>query len=396
MVDPNGNKSWAYIFTINKRTRHMGLGPVAMVEVYPEPQRGDPLTLDQARDKAVEFRRLVKRGIDPLAQAEAERASNQGRLPQGERRVPTFDEIAETVIEQRTATMTNRKAKDQWSSTLTTYAYPTLKGVPVDQITASDVRAVLEPIWNSKNETASRLRQRIGNVLDYAAEHEWITEDALAKMRRSMAKLKKPKDEDREGHAAMSVDEVPGFMSRLKEKPGMGAKALQFLILTATRSGQVRGVTWDEIDLENAVWTTPKGRMKKRHSDHRVPLSAPAVALLRSLHKEEGSDLVFPSPTKAGSQVSDNTLRKIMQDMGIKDAVPHGFRASFSTWAANRTSYDTQLVEAALHHVDENKVRAAYQRTDFLEKRVPMMRSWGDWVTGSRTGGNAVPMRSAG
>lgn len=395
MVDPNGNKSWAYIFTINKKTRQMGLGSVTMTEVAAKPERGDPLTLDEARDKALELRRLVKRGIDPLAQAEAERAANQGRLPQGERRVPTFDEVAEKVITQRTAKMTNQKAKDQWGTTLTTYVYPKLKGVPVDQVTPSDVLGVLEAIWQDIPETASRVRQRIRNVLDYAGDHDWLPEETLAKIVRAMSKLQKPKAEDNEGHAAMEADEVPGFMSRLQDKAGMGAKALQFLILTAARSGQVREATWDEIDLEKGLWITPKARMKKRHSDHRVPLSAPAVALLLSLPgREATSNLLFP-PAKAGKSLSDNTLRKAMQDLGVTDAVPHGFRASFSTWAANRTSYDSQLIEAALHHVDENKVRAAYQRTDFLEKRVPMMEAWGAFVTGSGAGGKVVPIRAA-
>jgi integrase len=396
MVDPNGNKSWSYIFTINKRTRQMGLGPVTLVEVEEKPERGDPLTVDQARDMLVEFRRLVKRGIDPLAQLQAERAANQGRLPHAERRVPTFGEVAEKVIALRTAKMTNKKAKEQWGSTLATYVYPKLKGVPVDQVTPSDVLGVLEAIWHDIPETAKRVRQRIRNVLDYAGDNDWLPEEALAKIVRAISKLQSPKPEESEGHAAMDADEVPGFMRRLQDKAGMGAKALQFLILTAARSGQVREATWDEIDLEKGLWITPKARMKKRHSDHRVPLSAPALALLRSLPgREATSNLLFPS-AKAGKSLSDNTLRKAMQDLGVTDAVPHGFRASFSTWAANRTSYDSQLIEAALHHVDENKVRAAYQRTDFLEKRVPMMEAWGAFVSGSGTGDNVVPMRSAG
>jgi integrase len=365
----------------------MGLGSVKLTD------RDDGLTLEEARDRALELRRLVKRGIDPLAQKQAERAANQGRLPEGERRIPTFEEVAEKVIEQRTAKMTNRKAKAQWTNTLKTYAYPALGGLPVDRITPSDVRGVLEPIWDKVPETASRVRQRIRNVLDYAADHDWIAEEALAKITRSIGKLEKLKSEDDEGHPAMAVADVPAFVTKLEKTDGMGAKALRFLLLTAARSGQVRGATWDEIDLDNAVWVTPKDRMKKKHSDHRVPLSAPAVALLKSLRRESSSNLVFPSPTKPGKQMSDGTLAKTMRDAGVTDAVPHGLRATFSTWAAN-SGFDTQLIEAALHHKDENKVRAAYQRTDFYERRVPMMEAWGALETAAPTGDKVVPIKA--
>lgn len=370
MVDPNGRKTWAFLYTIAKKRRHMGLGSV------------DHLTLDQARDEALRLRGLVKRGIDPLAVKEAERAANLGTTPVAvaSKRVPTFDEVAETVIEQRTANMTNRKAKDQWRATLTTYAYPKLKGIPVDQVSPTDVATILEAIWDTKNETASRVRQRIKTVLDYAARHDWIEETALAKLSRTMADFKKRSDDDKEGHKAMLAARAPAFMDRLREKPAISAKALQFLILTGARSGQVRGATWDEIDLDRALWIAPRDRMKKRHNDHRIPLAPAAVSLLRSLHREEASNLVFPSPTKPGTPMSDNTLNKIMSDMK-EEAVPHGFRATFSTWAAEQ-GYDSQLIEAALHHKDTNRVRAAYQRTDFLDRRGPLMDHWAAWLAG--------------
>lgn len=372
MVDPNGRKTWAFLYTINKKRRHMGLGSV------------DHLTLDQARDETLRLRGLVKRGIDPLAVKEAERAANLGTAPVAiaARRAPTFDEVAEIVIAQRTAKMTNRKAKDQWRATLATYAYPKLKGLPVDQVSPTDVATILEAIWDTKNETASRVRQRIKTVLDYAARHDWIDETALAKLSRTMADFKKLSD-DKEGHKAMPADRAPAFVARLREKTAISAKALQFLILTGARSGQVRGATWDEIDLERALWTAPRDRMKKRHSDHRIPLAPATVSLLRSLHREEASDLVFPSPTKAATPMSDNTLNKIMSDMN-EEAVPHGFRSTFSTWAAEQ-GYDSQLIEAALHHKDTNRVRAAYQRTDFLDRRGPLMDHWAAWLDGEQS-----------
>jgi integrase len=380
MVDPNGRKTWAFLYTINKKRRHMGLGSI------------DLLPLDQARNEALRLRDLVKRGIDPLAQQEAERAANLGIAPiaVAAKRVPTFDEMVEKVLPQRTAKMTNEKAKAQWRSTLETYAYPKLKGVPVDQITPSDLAGVLEALWSPSNpkerpkiDTGMKLKQRIKIVLDYAARHDWLAEATLAKLSRTMADFKKLSDDGKEGHKSMPADSAPGFMARLRQKEAISAKALQFLILTGARSGQVRGATWDEIDLNRGLWTAPRDRMKKRHSDHRIPLAPAAVALLRSLYREEASNLVFPSPTKSGAPMSDNTLNKIMSDMG-EEAVPHGFRATISTWAAER-GYDSQLIEAALHHKDTNRVRAAYQRTDFLERRGPLMDEWAAWLGGEET-----------
>lgn len=368
LVDPNGRKSWAFLFTINKKRRQMGLGSI------------DFLSLDQARDEALRLRKLVKRGIDPLALQEAERDTHQDTSTVSS--IPTFLEVAEKVIAQRQAKMSNSKAQNQWPATLKTYVYPTLGDLPVNKIAPTDVSSVLEAIWDSKNETASRVRQRIKTVLDYAARHDWIEEAALAKLARTMADFKKRSPEEIEGHKAMAADCAPEFMQRLGEKGALSAKALRFLILTGARSGQVRGATWDEFDLEASLWTVPRDRMKKRHSDHRVPLSPEAVALLEGLHREEESNLVFPSPTKAKTPISDNTLNKIMSDMGEK-SVPHGFRATFSTWAAN-SGYDSQVIEAALHHKDANKVRAAYQRTDFLDRRKPMMEEWAAFLSGPK------------
>ena len=389
LVDPEGNKTWAFFYTINKVSRQIGLGRLSLRD-------GDEgLTLDQARDKAQDYRKLVKAGIDPAPVHRERRVAPPADAPVIEQHGPTFKELAETVVAQQTATMTNKKAAAQWTSTLETYAFPTLGTKPIETVTASDVRTVLEAIWFKVPETASRLRQRILKVLDYAAEHGHLGEDALLKIRRSALALKKVTSEDDEGHAAMAADDVPGFMEKLADRPGLPARALQFLSLTATRSGQVRGATWDEIDLDKGLWVTPRARMKKRHSDHRVPLSAPALELLKALPRESTSNLVFPSPTKPGNPVSDGTLGKIMRDMGVTDAVPHGFRTSFSTWAAERTGFDSQLVEAALHHADENKVRKAYQRTDFLDKRGPLMDAWGAFVTGAGAEDNVVPIKAA-
>ena len=379
LVDPEGNKTWAFFYTINKVSRQIGLGRLSIRD-------GDEgLSLDQARDKAQDYRKLVRAGIDPAPVQRERRTAPPADAPVIEQHGPTFKELAVTVVAQQTATMTNKKAAAQWTSTLESYAFPTLGTKPIETVSASDVRKVLEAIWHDIPETASRLRQRILKVLDYAAEHGHLGEDALLKIRRSVLALKKVTSDDDDGHAAMSAVDVPGFMARLADRPGFAARALQFLMLTATRSGQVRGATWDEIDLDKGLWVTPRARMKKRHSDHRVPLSAPAVALLRALPRDAKSNLVFPSPTNSGSELSGDTLGKVMKDMDVTDATPHGFRTSFSTWAAERTGFDSQLVEAALHHADENKVRKAYQRTDFLDKRGPLMEAWGAFLGGEET-----------
>lgn len=372
LVDPNGCKSWAFFYTFDKRRRQMGLGAVDMLDL--------DKNLVAVRRHVRKLREQVQAGIDPLGQRDVDRAAI--RRPGAATAIPTFEAVASKVIAQRTATMSNAKAQGQWSATLKTYVYPTIGGVPVNQITPSDLSSVLEAIWDTKNETASRVRQRIKTILDYAARHDWIEEAALAKLSRTMNDFKKRAPDDVEGHKAMPAEAAPMFMARLRDKAAISAKALQFLILTGGRSGQVRGATWDEIDLDGALWTVPRDRMKKRHSDHRVPLSPEAVALLKSLHKEEESNLLFPSPTKPGTPVSDNTLNKIMSDMG-EEAVPHGFRATFSTWAANQ-GYDSQLIEAALHHKDTNKVRASYQRTDFLDRRKPMMDGWSAFLMGPK------------
>jgi integrase len=370
IVDPNGNKSWAFLYTINKRRRQMGLGSIQF------------MNLDQARDEALRLRKLVKRGIDPLAQQEAERAANQASPPGLAKAVPTFESLAEEVIAIRTAKMKNEKAKAQWKSTLETYAFPHIGAMPVDRITAADCKALLLEIWEEKNETASRLRQRINSVLEEAADREYIEEATFQKIKRTIGKLKKRGREEVEHHKALPIEEAAAFAAKLREKDSLSAKALHFLILTAARSGQVRGATWDEIDLEAGLWTVPKERMKKRHSDHVVPLHNAAIALLRSLHKEEGSNLVFPSPTKPGSQMSDNTLNKLMSDMGETEAVPHGFRSTFATWA-RKEGYDSLWIEAALHHKDENEVRAAYQRTEgYAEERTGMMKHWAAFLEG--------------
>ena len=382
MVDPNGNKSWAFLYTINKRSRHMGLGSLL------------DLDLDAARDKALELRRLVKRGIDPLAQLQAERASNQGRLPASEHPVPTFDAVAEKVIEARAKRWRNDKSEAQWKATLETYAYPVLKGVPVNQITTADVRKVLEPIWDEKPDTAKKLRQRIMVVLEDAVADDLMQPEQIVKITAGLKKALQPHGKRKKnGHAALPHEELPGFMTKLRTRPGFAARALEFTILTAARSGETRGAVWSEIDLDNGVWTVPADRMKAAE-EHKVPLSAPALALLRGLHKEEDSELVFPSPTKAGEAMSDMTLLQVLRRMDV-EATVHGFRATFRSWVAERTNFPGEVAEAALAHQIPNEVERAYKRTTFFEKRRELMKAWASYCDGPATGDKVVPIKAA-
>lgn len=379
MVDPNGNKSWAFLYTINKRSRHMGLGSI------------EELDLDAARDRALELRRLVKRGIDPLAQLQAERAANQGRVRLAERPVPTFEQVAEDVRDIRIKGLTNEKVKAGWLSSITTYVYPHVKGVPIDQVTFGDLEKALEELRHDKPDTARKLRFKILNILDYAAAHDWIDEARLAKISRELKKIKIQREKERHPH--LDYKELPDFITKLRARPGFSARALEFLILTAARSQEVRGATWSEIDREAGVWSIPKGRMKAREP-HTVPPSKQALAILKGLHKEEGSDLVFPSATKAGEQMSDMTLLQVLRRMDRNDISVHGFRATFRTWVAEETSYPSEVAEAALAHKIPNEVERAYKRTTFFDKRRDLMQSWGAFCEGPATGDKVVPIKA--
>jgi integrase len=287
--------------------------------------------------------------------------------------------------------LTNEKVKAGWLSSLTTYVYPHVKGVPIDQVTSSDFLKALEGLRHDHPDTARKLRFKILNILDHAASHDWIEEARLAKISRDVKKLKIQREKQRHPH--LPYADVPAFITALRDRPGFSARALEFLILTAARSQEVRGATWSEIDLETGVWSIPKERMKAREP-HTVPLGKQALRILKSLHKEENSDLVFPSATKAGQQMSDMTLLQVLRRMGRDDVSVHGFRATFRTWVAEETSYPSEVAEAALAHKIPNEVERAYKRTTFFEKRRELMKSWGAYCDGPATGAKVVPIKA--
>lgn len=283
-----------------------------------------------------------------------------------------------------------RRHREQWITTLRTYAFPKMGALPVDEVGSGHILEVLTPIWLEKPETARRVKQRIGAVLDWAFGKGW--REAEAPMRALGKAL--PKNDAGAGHfEAMPYADVAGFMAKLRQREGMGALALEALILTAARSGEIRLATWDEVDLEKGLWSIPAARMKRNRA-HVVPLSKPALAAFQraKVLRTDDAALVFPgqSPKKP---MSDATLAAVLKRMGIT-AVPHGFRSSFKDWAGEVGGFPNELSEAALAHAIPNKAEAAYRRGDLLERRRVMMEAWARYCAGE-AGGNVVPMVAA-
>ena len=357
-VSGESARSWVLRVMIGTKRRHIGLGG------FPD------VTLSQAREKARAAREQILNGIDPIAHRKA--LASQLRAAQASEK--TFEEAAKAYIDAHGDTWKNPKHRAQWVSTLETYAYPHMGQLQVRDVAQEHVLAALEPIWKKKNETASRLRGRIESVLDWATVRKYREGDNPARWKGHLDKLlpAPSKVQKVEHHRALPMDEMPAFLVRLKEKEGLAPRALEFLILTAARSGEVRGATWSEIDFESNVWIIPAERMKSGR-EHRVPLSSEAVKLLKALPQLQGNPLVFPAPR--GGVLSDMTLTAVMRRMEV-DAVPHGFRSTFRDWTAERTNHPRELAEQALAHTLESKVEAAYRRGDALEKRRAMMQEW--------------------
>lgn len=360
-VNEAEGRSWVLRILVGDKRRHIGLGG------YPT------VTLAQARDRAREMRELVLKGIDPVEKRRE--AARDLKIRQASRK--TFEEVAQAFIAYQEHSWKNTKHRKQWSSTLEAYAYPILGQMPVDAITEQSVIAVLEPIWTLKTETASRLRGRIESILDWARVRGHRDGDNPARWKGHLDKVFPAQSlvKKVEHFPAVPVNTVPTFYRRLEGISGVSAIALRFLILTAARSGEVRGAEWVEIDMEQAIWTIPASRMKSKRQ-HRVPLSAAALAVLRATREHKlatGSGLVFCN--SKGGQLSDMSLTSVMRRMKV-EAVPHGFRSSFRDWVGEHTQYPSDVAEMALAHVLPNKTEAAYRRGDALEKRRGMMDAW--------------------
>jgi len=339
------------------------------------------VTLAEAREAALEARRLLRRGIDPIDERKRRRKAE----PLAAVTTITFADAARRYVHDHRDEWRNPKHAAQWTSTLETYANPVLVAMDVREIMPAHIETVLRPIWLEKQETASRLRGRIERVLDWCRTKDYRNGENPARWKGNLDHLlpKRPKKSLAvKHHPALPWGELPAFMRRLQEVGGMGAGALEFLILTAARSGEVRGATWDEIDLDNAVWTIPAARMKGGH-EHRVPLTDDALDLLRSLPRMAGSPYVFFAPR--GGKLSDMTVSAVCRRMGVK-AVPHGFRSTFRDWAAETTNYPREVAEQALAHVNADKVEAAYRRSDLFERRRALMQEWAAYCQGGGDG----------
>jgi integrase len=341
----------------------MGLGAV------------EDVSLAQAREAAVEARKLARRGVDPINDREAKRAAAIAA-----RTLNTFKEVADAYQDAHKASWRNAKHRQQWTNTLTTYVYPVLGDTPVAAVCVAQVMQILEPIWQIKPETAGRVRGRIETVLDYASARAWRTGDNPARWRGHLSNLLPARTKVRrvEHHAALPWAEVAAFMGMLADQQGNAALALRFAILTAARTGEVLGATWLEIDLQEKVWTIPAERMKAGRA-HRVPLSEPAVALLTALPGREG--FLLQGRTKDHG-MSNMAMLVLLRRMKRTDITPHGFRSTFRDWVAETTDYPSEVAEAALAHVVGDKVEAAYRRGDLFEKRRRLMDEWGVFCGG--------------
>jgi integrase len=355
-----GARSWVLRVVVNGRRRDFGLGPVDLV------------SLQEARDKAIEGRKLARIGLDPAA--EWKKAAGG---------IPTFERAARLYHETVKPSWKNGKHGDQWLTTLERHAFPHIGSTRVDHIDAPTIQNVLVPIWLTLPETARRVRQRIGSVLDFAHGKGWrATETPRGAINALMKRLKQPRKGP--GFAAMPYADLPSFMEGLRNaQPSIGRLALQFLILTAARSGEVRFATWSELEVDKANWNIPGQRMKAGEP-HSVPLTAPALAILdevRVLVASQNGQLLFPGLD--GKPLSDATLAKALRVAGGGDYTVHGFRSSFRDWVAERTSFPGEWAEAALAHALPNKTEAAYRRTKFLDQRRNLMSAWADYLNGA-------------
>lgn len=361
-VKKAGTKSWLFRYQLNGKTREMGLGSLRNV------------SLRQARFKAGQARQLLIQGIDPIAHKKA----NQHKTANAN--TWTFDRCAEEFIKAKSHEWTNEKHTEQWRATIRQFCSPVLGSLPVNQINTGLVMQVIEPIWYEKTETASRVRGRIENILSWATVRGYREGMNPALWRGHIEHLlpNKNKTTQPKHHPAMPYQDVGAFMDEIKHKVSISAKALQLTILTATRTSEVIGAKWDEINSQTGVWTIPAQRMKANR-EHRVPLSKQALNLLDNLPFKQ--DWLFPS-VQDGKHISNMAMLKFLKrDMRHPTLTVHGFRSTFRDWCAEQTSYPRELAESALAHVLSDKTEAAYQRGDLLQRRQKLMQSWANYCT---------------
>jgi integrase len=394
------SKSWVFKYRSGKRIREMGLGSLKVIG------------LKEAREQAARWRKVRQEGNDPLNVRNAERAIQNVETAKS----VTFLCCATEYMKAHEAGWRNAKHRAQWTSTLQTYAYPVIGKLSVDTIDTGMVMQILQPIWNEKNETASRVRGRIEKILDWARVNGHRSGDNPARWQGHLNHLLAPRAKVHkvENHPALPWEQIPEFMAQLRAQEGLAARALEFSLLTAARSGETRGLPWDgELDIARRLWTVPARRMK-REREHRVPLTAPALAIIAYMRTVRQNDYVFPGD-KADEPLSDMALTEVIRRMnearakaGLprwvdpkqsnREVVPHGFRSSFDDWVGEDTDFPDWLADAALAHAKGDKVEAAYKRGDALAKRRKLMEGWaqhcaGTWV-GEDTADDVTPMQA--
>jgi integrase len=371
-------KSWVFCYTLSGRSREMGLG------AYPT------FSLAEARSRAKAARQLLADGVDPIEHRDALRAQQALQKANS----LSFAQCAEKYIAAHRAGWRNAKHVEQWRRTLADYAGPIIGKMPVHDVDTAHILRVLEPIWLTKTETATRLRGRMEQILDWARVQSYRTGENPARWRGHLDKLlpKKSKVHSVKHLAALAYADINAFVTELREQPGIAARAVELDILTAARSGEVRGAKPIEFDLEAAIWTVPAERMKAK-KEHRVPLSSRAVEIVRERIKAdpEGKYL-FPN-SRNGKPLSDMALTAVLRRMKRDGVTVHGFRSTFRVWAAECTSYPREMCEFALAHKLPDKVEAAYLRTDMLERRRQLMSDWAKFCNTPKPAGKVLPMK---
>lgn len=363
-VSAYGTKAWLFRYMINGRARQMGLGSV------------ETFSLKEARERARLARQMVADGIDPITEKENTRLSRAASAA----KILTFDEAAKGYIKAHRTGWRNPKHATQWQNTIKTYVSPTLGRMSVADIETSHVISILEPIWDTKTETASRVRGRIESILDWASARNYRSGDNPARWRGHLDKLlaARGKVSKVRHHPAMPYDRAGTFIAQLVKLENVSSRALEFTILTAARTSETTGARWDEINLQEKIWLVPGGRMKSGR-DHRVPLSNRVIEILNALPRL--GEYVFPG-AKDGCPLSNMAMLQQLQGMsGCQGLTVHGFRSTFRDWVAEQTDFPRDLAEAALAHVVADKTEAAYRRGDALEKRRLMMEAWAQFCS---------------
>ena len=376
-VAEGGSKQWIFRYVANGRLRDMGIGPC------------HTFTLAEARERATEQRKLRLSGIDPIAHKRAQ----QGAAAAENARAMTFRQCATGFMRDNEKKWTHPKHRQAWETTLTKYVYPKLGELPVGLIDTPLVLEVIKPLWARIPETASRVRGRIESVLGWATVHGYRSGDNPARWEKHLDQALPARAEvaKKEHHAALPYTQVAAFMGKLRQDSSVMARCLEFITLTACRLGEAAGATWKEIDFEARTWTIPAERMKAAR-EHKVPLSAAAIALLKDVAAIRHSDYVFPG-YKHGRPLGHNGLWTVAKRAGGADITVHGLRSTFRDWAAERTNFPREVAEMALAHAIPNAVEAAYRRGDLFQKRVRLMDAWADYCGKPQASGKVVALR---